>query len=66
MVLSLAVAGVGMGRRRRAVRKVCLGCQRQRARFRDHGIVTWDRYHTLCLRCFRAQSHQIKVRSARL
>ena len=47
---------VGTGRRpRRAVRKVCAGCERQRALFRHHGVVKWDRYHTLCLRCFRAQ-----------
>jgi hypothetical protein len=41
--------------RRRAVRKVCAGCERQRALFRYHGVVKWDRYHTLCFRCFRAQ-----------
>ena len=47
---------LGAGRRRRrAVRKVCAGCERQRALFRNHGVVKWDRYHTLCLRCFRAQ-----------
>jgi hypothetical protein len=40
---------------RRAVRKVCAGCERQRALFRYHGVVKWDRYHTLCFRCFRAQ-----------
>jgi len=40
---------------RRAVRKVCAGCERQRALFRYHGVVKWDRYHTLCGRCFRAQ-----------
>jgi hypothetical protein len=40
-------------RRRRAVRKVCAGCERQRALFRSHGVVKWDRYHTLCRRCFR-------------
>ena len=41
--------------RRRAVRKVCAGCERQRALFRHHGVVKWDRYHTLCFRCFRSQ-----------
>lgn len=47
---------LGNGRTpRRAVRKVCAGCERQRALFRYHGVVKWDRYHTLCLRCFRAQ-----------
>jgi hypothetical protein len=40
---------------RRSVRKVCAGCERQRALFRYHGVVKWDRYHTLCRRCFRAQ-----------
>jgi hypothetical protein len=52
----------GEVRPRRAVRKVCIGCERQRARFRDHGVVKWDRYHTLCLRCFRAQATQIAGR----
>ncbi len=47
---------LGKGRPpRRAVRKVCAGCERQRALFRYHGVVKWDRYHTLCMRCFRAQ-----------
>ena len=47
---------LGKGRTpRRAVRKVCAGCERQRALLRYHGVVKWDRYHTLCLRCFRAQ-----------
>ena len=39
----------------RGVRKVCSGCEKQRALFRRHGVVKWDRYHTLCFRCFRAQ-----------
>jgi hypothetical protein len=43
---------------RRGVRTVCAGCARQRALFRQHGIVKWDRYHTLCFRCFRAQVDQ--------
>ena len=51
---------VGRGGPRRAVRKVCAGCERQRALFRSHGIVKWDRYHTLCLRCFRAQAEALK------
>ena len=46
---------VAMSLRRRAVRKVCAGCERQRALFRYHGVVKWDRYHTLCFRCFRGQ-----------
>jgi len=54
----------GERRPRRAVRKVCLGCERQRATFRYHGVVKWDRYHTLCLRCFRAQADRLAVRSA--
>lgn len=49
-------------RRRRAVGKVCVGCEKQRARFRDHGVVTWDRYHTLCQRCFRAHADSLRVR----
>jgi hypothetical protein len=46
--------------RRRAVRKVCAGCERQRALFRYHGVVKWDRYHTLCFRCFRAQVDSLR------
>lgn len=49
-------------RRRRAVGKVCAGCERQRARFRDHGVVTWDRYHALCQRCFRAHADALRGR----
>ena len=45
-------------RTRRSVRAVCAGCARQRALFRRYGIVKWDRYHTLCFRCFRAQVDQ--------
>ena len=52
---------LGTGRRpRRAVRKVCAGCERQRALFRYHGVVKWDRYHTLCRRCFTAQVDQLR------
>jgi hypothetical protein len=43
-----------------SVRKVCRGCERQRALFRYHGIVKWDRYHTLCFRCFRAQVNRAR------
>jgi hypothetical protein len=56
---------LGRGRTpRRAVRKVCAGCERQRALFRYHGVVKWDRYHTLCRRCFRAQVESLKCRHA--
>ena len=48
------------GGTRRAVRKVCAGCERQRALFRSHGVVKWGRYHTLCPRCFRAQAEVLK------
>jgi hypothetical protein len=44
------------------VKKVCRGCERQRALFRCHGIVKWDRYHTLCFRCFRAQAGRMPPR----
>ena len=70
VALFLADMGAGHGRasrfvstRRtplRAVRKVCAGCERQRALFRYHGVVRWDRYHTLCGRCFRAQRESLK------
>ena len=52
------------GGTQRAVRKVCAGCDRQRALFRSHGVVKWDRYHTLCLRCFRANVESLKCRRA--
>jgi hypothetical protein len=70
LVLALTELGAGQARAprflgrartpRRAVRKVCAGCERQRARFRYHGVVKWDRYHTLCLRCFRAQANTLR------
>lgn len=70
--LVLTEIGTGQGRvrrfpwwpraSRRAVRRVCAGCERQRARFREHGIVTWDRYHALCLRCLRAQAGKCGAR----
>jgi hypothetical protein len=70
--LVLAEIGLGQGRGprlprwslapRRAVRRVCSGCERQRARFRDHGLVTWDRYHALCLRCLRAHAGKCRMR----
>ena len=60
MVVSLALAGMAaIQRPRRSVRKVCAGCERQRAVFRSHGVVTWDRYHTLCARCFRSQREAV-------
>ena len=46
---------------RRAVRKVCAGCERQRAVFRHHGIVKWGPYHTLCRRCFRLQREALST-----
>jgi hypothetical protein len=49
-----------------AVRKVCRGCERQRALFRFHGVVRWDRYHTLCFRCFRSQLDRLRRRAARV
>jgi hypothetical protein len=38
------------GCRRHAVRHVCAGCARQRARFRSYGITTWPPHATLCRR----------------
>jgi hypothetical protein len=63
-MLALLVSGLaGMTRhrgrelvrkaRRRSVRRVCKGCERQRALFREYGIGRWGRYHTLCFRCLR-------------
>lgn len=70
--LELVLAEIGLGQGqvrprwsrapRRAVRRVCGGCERQRARFRDHGVVTWDRYHALCLKCLRAQAGKCGAR----
>ena len=66
MVLSLALAGMAaIQRPRRSVRKVCAGCERQRAVFRSHGVVTWHRYHTLCARCFRAKRAAVTCRVLR-
>ena len=73
--LVLAEIGMGQGRvrrfprwpraPRRAVRRVCGGCERQRARFREHGVVTWGRYHALCLRCLRAEAGKRNVPRAK-
>jgi hypothetical protein len=51
---------------RAGVRKVCRGCERQRALFRHHGVVRWDRYHTLCSRCFRSQLDRLRRSAARV
>lgn len=48
-----------------SVRKVCRGCERQRALFRYHGVVRWDRYHTLCFRCFRSQLDRLRRSAGR-
>lgn len=50
---------------RGSVRKVCRGCERQRALFRNHGVVRWDRYHTLCFRCFRSQLDRLRRSAVR-
>ena len=49
------------GRRAAAVRKVCADCERHRALFRHHGVVKWDRFHTLCFRCFRARRDRARL-----
>jgi hypothetical protein len=51
----------GVAGSRRSVKKICRGCERQRALFRRHGIVRWDRFHTLCFRCFRAEVNRRRV-----
>ena len=56
-------SNVGRGGRR-SVRRVCRGCERQRALFRRHGVVRWDRYHTLCFRCFRSQLDRLRRNAA--
>jgi hypothetical protein len=43
----------GVDARRRGVKSACRGCERRRAQFREHGIVTWGRYHARCARCYR-------------
>lgn len=52
------------GRRPAAVKHVCLECESRRALFRYRGIVKWDRYHTLCFRCYR--KHLDRLRAAAL
>ena len=47
-----------------AARHVCRDCESRRALFRYHGIVKWDRYHTLCFQCYRR--HLDRLRAARL
>jgi len=65
MAMSLAMGMESVSSQHRvpkhAVRKVCAGCERQRALFRYHGIVKWDRHHTLCFRCFRAQVNRLRA-----
>jgi hypothetical protein len=61
-VRSRGFGGSGRG----SVRRVCRGCERQRALFRYHGIVRWDRYHTLCFRCFRSQLDRLRRTAARV
>jgi hypothetical protein len=63
MAMSLATESLAGQHRvpRHGVRKVCVGCERQRALFRYHGIVKWDRHHTLCFRCFRAQVDRLRI-----
>ena len=35
-----------------AVKRVCHGCETQRALLRSRGVRTWDRYQALCFRCY--------------
>ncbi len=68
--MGLFLAGVGIenartsqaarafSRRQRAIKSACKGCERRRAEFREHGIVTWGRYHARCGRCYRALAGQ--------
>jgi len=48
----------------RSTRHVCRECESRRALFRYHGIVKWDRYHTLCFQCYRR--HMDRQRATRL
>jgi hypothetical protein len=36
-----------------AVAHACLACECRRAMFRTLGVAKWDRYHALCVRCYR-------------
>ncbi len=44
-----------------AARHVCRECESRRALFRYHGIVKWDRYHTLCFQCYRRQLDRMRA-----
>jgi hypothetical protein len=56
--------GLNFRRPRAAARHICRECESRRALFRYHGIVKWDRYHTLCFQCYRR--HLDRQRARRL
>jgi hypothetical protein len=41
-------------------KKICIDCQKRRARFRFQGVVKWDKNHKLCFACFRAQKNRLR------
>jgi hypothetical protein len=41
-------------------RKMCRFCHSRQARYRYSGRVRWDRFHTLCFRCY----HSLRDRLA--
>ena len=43
-------------------RHICRACQARPARFRYRGVVKADRDHTLCFRCFRAETNRQRPR----
>ena len=49
-------------RRTRVERHICRACQEHPARFRYRGVVKADRDHTLCFRCFRAETNRQRAR----
>ncbi len=49
-------------RRPAAARHICRECESRRALFRYHGIVKWDRYHTLCFQCYRRHMDRLRAR----
>ena len=46
----------------RPIRHVCLACRQHPARFRYRGEVRADHDHTLCFRCFRAETNRQRAR----
>jgi len=42
-------------------RKMCVSCHLRRSRFMFAGRVRWDRFHSLCFRCYRSFSDRLRA-----